>query len=481
MQMTFHARAARFSETWQLFAPSNQRKQHPMADKDQNPPPSQRIEGNQQNISGQVTGPVVGGDVGQIGNVYHGPVIYQTGGKPSEADPNRRYFTVPFPRNRDFVGRELDLTNLHAALSGGGPVGILPAGLTGQGGMGKTALAVEYCHRQRDAYPGGVFWVNAAEPLAQGFASLGCVIDPANFDRPIPRQIDAAARYLNSHPDALLVLDNVEEPASLSRPVATGLIPAHLPCRVLFTTRRRDLPRRCRRVEVTVLPADAALALLLSQRSVTQAITGPEQKIAAEICAILGHLPLALEIAAAHLRRPRLSLAQYRLALLERGALAVVDDPKGKVSADDSATRHTAAVAATLAEQWKSLESDDARLLLRVAGQLPAAAQIPVARLGLLAGISDEDDIFGSPLELATAELENASLIEKLQADELRLHPLVREFAAAQTPDSERDDFRSACAENLHRAYSDFITLESHYARRGVTALAACRRKAGFG
>ena len=408
----------------------------------------------------------------------HNTYIAKTGETPSEADEKRHFFTVPFPRNADFVGREADLTNLHAALSGGDPadnrpVGILPAGLIGQGGMGKTALAVEYCHRHKADYPGGVFWINAAEPLAQGFASLGCLIDPANFDHPIPRQIDAAARYLHSNLDALLVLDNVEDPALLTRPVATDLIPTELACRVLFTTRRRDLPRRCRAVEVTVLPPDAALSLLLSQRNGVQATTGPEQKIAAEICAILGHLPLALEIAAAHLRRPRLSLAHYRQALLERGALAVVDDPKGKVSADDLTTRHTAAVAATLAEQWESLENEDARLLLRVAGQLPAAAQIPIARLGLLAGISDEEDIFGSPLELATTELENASLIEKLQADELRLHPLVREFAGAQTPTGERDKFRTACAENLHRAYSDFVTLESHCARRGVAALEA--------
>ncbi len=442
-----------------------------MVDKSQNPPPSQSIEGNQQNISGQVTGSVVGGDAGQIGNVYYGPVTYQTGAAPSPDVQPRHFFTVPFPRNAGFVGRELDLTNLHTALSGGDPVGILPAGLTGQGGMGKTALAVEYCYRHRDDYPGGVFWVNAAEPLPQGFASLGCLLDPANFDRPIPRQIDTAARYLTSHPDALLVLDNLEDPAHLTRPVATGLIPTQLACRLLFTTRRRDLPQRCRAVEVTVLPPDAAFSLLLNQRGGAQAMSGLEQKIAVEICAILGHLPLALEIAAAHLRRPRLSLAQYRDALLERGALAVVDDPKGRVSADDLTTRHTAAVAATLAEQWESLESEDARLLLRVAGQLPAAAQIPIARLGLLAGISDADDIFGSPLELAVAELNNASIIEKLQADQLRLHPLVREFAEGQTSATERAAFRAVCTTNLHRTYSNVVNLESHCARRGVTAL----------
>jgi hypothetical protein len=412
-----------------------------------------------------------------------------TGQTPPAADEKRHFFTVPFPRNGDFVGRDADLKNLHTTLNTGDPVGIhsasgqdqpgfpkpgwsdAPAGLTGQGGMGKTALAVEYCHRHRDDYPGGVFWVNAAEPLPQGFAALGCVIDPANFDRSVPRQIDAAARYLNEHLDALLVLDNVEDPATLTHPMATGLIPTELACRVLFTTRRRDLPRQFRAVKVTVLPPDAALSLLLSQRDDAQAIIGSEQAIAAEICAILGHLPLALEIAAAHLRRPRLSLDRYRNALLERGALAVVDDPRGRVSANDLATRHIAAVAATLAEQWNSLESADARLLLRVAGQLPEAAQIPIARLGLLAAVSDDDDIFGSPLEMAVIELESASLIEKLQVDELRLHPMVREFAASQVHTDERENFRATCAKNLYRIYANFVTLENRCSQRGIAEL----------
>ena len=59
-------------------------------------------------------------------------------------------FTVPYPEHPHFVGREEDLARLHAALQGEGPVGINPAamgnptGVTGQGGIGKTQLAVAY-------------------------------------------------------------------------------------------------------------------------------------------------------------------------------------------------------------------------------------------------------------------------------------------------------------------------------------------------
>ena len=81
---------------------------------------------------------------------------------------------MPFPRNGEFVGRDGDLKRLHASLSGpgSGPVGIRPAGLTGMGGIGKTQLVVEYVYRHRDDYPDGIFWIDAAGPLVEGFARL---------------------------------------------------------------------------------------------------------------------------------------------------------------------------------------------------------------------------------------------------------------------------------------------------------------------
>ena len=58
-------------------------------------------------------------------------------------------FTIPFPRNAGFVGRDQDLERLHQCLCRQQPVGIRPAGLMGMGGIGKTQLAVEYAYRHR--------------------------------------------------------------------------------------------------------------------------------------------------------------------------------------------------------------------------------------------------------------------------------------------------------------------------------------------
>src|SRR5262249_11662853 len=154
-------------------------------------------------------------------------------------------------------GRADELAALHAALQQPGPVGIQPAALTGLGGIGKTQLAVEYAYRyaddSRDAYPGGVAWINAAADLLREFAALGSILQPAVAGRPLDEQARAVGTALQSRPRTLLVLDNVADPALLQQRVVAGLVPALLPAPLLFTTRYQG-PGAFRPVPVTVLP-----------------------------------------------------------------------------------------------------------------------------------------------------------------------------------------------------------------------------------
>src|SRR4051794_24670811 len=152
-------------------------------------------------------------------------------------------FLVPFPRNPDFVGRSADLQALHQVLQKREPVGIRPAGLTGMGGIGKTQLAVEYIYRHRTDYPDGIFWVNAAEPLARGLAQVGARLQPEARGEPPDRQLQVACEELSRRGDALLVLDNLHDPAQLTLPVGSEPSPLTLGCRILFTTRHRELGR----------------------------------------------------------------------------------------------------------------------------------------------------------------------------------------------------------------------------------------------
>jgi WD40 repeat protein len=457
-------------------------------------------------------------------------------------------FTVPYPEHPHFVGREEDLARLHAALQGQGPVGINPAamgnptGVTGQGGIGKTQLAVAYAYRYREHYPDGVYWLNAAEGLWSAFAGLGrhflgqgdsqalkarlwetlrsrfsieeirdlCLELGVNYEEfspqlgisPLARELvarcerhgqlallEAAVRrlrgdlaqpqaqdelvlhaftWLRGHPGSLLILDNLVDPAALDKPLARDCVPGHLPNRVLFTTRRRELGR-FRPVELKTLPPDAALELLLRDyhRQPVLDRGHSEHATARDICAVFGYLPLVLEIAAAHLAKfHNAPLTAYRDELRQRGALDVIADKR--VATD---TRHEAGLAAALEAQWATL-GDEAQMLLRVAGQLSEAAYIPTARLGLLAGVPEEvTSFFDVTLSLALNELQNASLIEELAGDQLRLHPLVREFARARTPRDEKESFLVACVQRLLTAFGNLRILEQQCDARGIDAL----------
>src|SRR5262249_16094209 len=56
-------------------------------------------------------------------------------------------------------------------------------------------------------------------------------------------------------------------------------------------------------------------------------------------------------------------------------------------------------------------------------------------------------------------------------ADELRLHPLVREFALRQIPPAEDVAFRRRCAERLAESYGHYATLEEQAQRRGIDTI----------
>ncbi|MFN8470357.1 MAG: caspase family protein [Caldilineaceae bacterium] len=381
---------------------------------------------------------------------------------------------VPFLRDSSFIGRADVLEMLDRALNSKGVVAVQPTAVVGMGGVGKTRLLVEYCYRSRDSYPDGVFWVNGAGDWSEEFASIGAFLEPYLAAEPPKRRIRAAADYLRTHTECLLIIDNVDDPILLRRPVTPDLIPAGLSCHILYSTRRRNVGDAYA-VDITVLPTEDALVLLLKRahRSEVLEQSHPEHADARAICAILGNLPLALELAGSHLRnRPHASLATYLRQLIERGALGVVDDPRGGVRDLDLGTRHVAAVAATLAEQWDEVDDSDARLMLLVAAQLPESTAVPLVYLGLLAGISiQSNDLFGSPFHSAWETLLDLSLVEDVGNGQMRLHPLVREYAASQVPEVDIAAFRTACVKNLLAAYQDSETLDQHLVTRGTEAV----------
>ncbi|WP_131796271.1 FxSxx-COOH system tetratricopeptide repeat protein, partial [Candidatus Protofrankia datiscae] len=190
-------------------------------------------------------------------------------------------------RLANFVGRESLLTQIHDRLAATGSVAVTV--LEGMGGVGKTALAVEYIHRYADAFD-RVGWVPAEQPeLVGGYlAGLASMVGLSQDAEPAA-VVAAWAR----RPRSLLVFDNADDPETVK--TIKGLRPSPGAGRLLVTSRRRGFTALGATVTVPLLPRAEAMRIL------TDRFPALDPTVADQICDLLGDLPLAVEQAAGYL------------------------------------------------------------------------------------------------------------------------------------------------------------------------------------
>lgn len=217
--------------------------------------------------------------------------------------PSRRVPHQLPPPPADFTGRAADLAALRAKLNTG--VGII-AGLTGQGGVGKTALALMLAHELVELYPDGQININLRgadpEPLtpAQVMAEVIHAFEP---DARLPDDQQARAGLYQSTlygQRVLLLLDNAHERAQVE-----PLVPPR-GCLLLVTSRRHFVLPGIYTRRLGTLGPDEAVELI---RNILPTI---EQAQAAELAKACGYLPLALRVAARTLaERVNMSCTRY--------------------------------------------------------------------------------------------------------------------------------------------------------------------------
>ena len=144
-------------------------------------------------------------------------------------------------RNRNFVGRDLELRRIEASFDadrgpGGEEGGITQIATVGLGGVGKTQIAIEYCHRSYQRRYGLIVWLRAehSEAMAADIRKLAIDVGMEVKDKTLEDVVEEVkSRMYRTRCPWLLVLDNVDDPESIAKFIPRGGIVGH----VLVTSR----------------------------------------------------------------------------------------------------------------------------------------------------------------------------------------------------------------------------------------------------
>ena len=222
------------------------------------------------------------------------------GAEPATPKPSQPLFYLPHSRNRQLRDYDGYVRQIQKELGASAQVAVKQAdlALSGQGGLGKTAMAVAYAYEYADHYPGGVFWVQADLGLGQALAELakglGWELPPGLTDQQI---IEVVLGQLRTPEPKLIILDNQEEKVL---PEGIDQVPAsHL----LVTTRLTDV-NLGGQVSMALPAEEEALGIFLAYAGLEGKELSERQKEAAyAICQRVGLLPLGLEIMGKNARK----------------------------------------------------------------------------------------------------------------------------------------------------------------------------------
>ena len=282
-----------------------------------------------------------------------------------------RVWNIP-ARNPGFTGRDGLLVAVRDRLLAGDKAVV--QAFQGMGGVGKTQLAAEYCHRFAGAYD-LAWWVAAeqagliGDQFAALGAELGCVQPGASTDAVragVLAELRGRGRWL-------LVFDNAEDPAGVTPWLPGG--GGH----VLITSRERHWAQIAVPVEVDVLARAESVAILQDR------VAGLGEDDADHLADQLGDLPLGIAQAAGFMAETAMPAAQY-LDVLQTRAGQLLD----QAVPGSGYPRSLAAATQLIADR---LDHDD-----------PAAAELA----GLCAFLAPEpipEDLFTTAPGLLAGEL----------------------------------------------------------------------------
>jgi hypothetical protein len=223
------------------------------------------------------------------------------------------------PKHDNFVGRDSDLAKIHKLLSVPGQNCVL----SGAGGIGKTATAVEYTHRFQYEYS-YIFWCQAETSIgcADTYSLIATQLhlsqDP-EVRTDLERLVMLSREFLEqTKKHWLLVFDNVDSWSSIIQYLPTNS--EGLNGSVLITTRTVDLgqhlaPSHFTKVELSVMLLEDSRHLLLSTMQPDlqpkDLASHPEYNLAGDVASLAERLPLALTLIAGYIQVSKCTLSEF--------------------------------------------------------------------------------------------------------------------------------------------------------------------------
>lgn len=343
------------------------------------------------------------------------------------------------PRLTSFVGREKEVAAICASFAE--PTRRLIT-LVGEGGVGKSSLAVGVGEVMQERWPDGGCFVSLAEVRAEPGGTLPHRLATAlaqavglgfSANRGAAEPSRQLFDFLRDR-SLLLILDNFEHLITAASFV-TDLLHAAPGCRVLVTARQPLQVAGESVVRLDGLPvppqkaalplpdtAYASVALFVErarQRQHTFALSFDDSRALGHLCRLVAGNALALELAAAwveHYSLPEMT------ARLEAGMLDFLQSPR-----PDTDDRHRS-LRQVMETSWALLSEENQTVLAQLShfrGSFPRVAALAVTE-NVLARL---------------VELVNGSLVQQQKPGRYELHEMVRQFAQEQLalwPDREQ-------------------------------------------
>jgi tetratricopeptide (TPR) repeat protein len=338
------------------------------------------------------------------------------------------------PRNKNFTGREDILARLRRApgrITAVLPDDPLPQALQGLGGVGKTAIAIEYAHRYRADYD--IVWWIRADQLPFVRSSLAALAGRLGLEMALSGGIETAARATldalrrgDPYDRWLLIFDNADQPEDFREYFPDG------PGDVLITSRNHRWQGMVATVPVDVFTR-AESKEFLSKRAPIRA-SDPDTDLLADT---LGDLPLALDQAGAMLAETGMPVSEY-IGLLDEQFVKIMAEGK---SADypQSVTAAWTISVAKVREQLPQAEE-----LLRCCAFFgPAPIPREVFRRGTQATGTSLSHLVADPILLARAigELGRFALVS-ISGRGITVHRLIQALLRGELNEQEQARYR---------------------------------------